>query len=316
MIQGFQELIVLFESRGIPYHHSTYDSAEYTINCPFCFEARFRCGFNTRKNKAHCFNCDWSSRNALEDLSEALDLGILVSADTALSGEQGGTDPPSSSPTHLSLPEDFVPLDEPPIDKLYRRALNYLLLRGVTEKQIREKHIGVSFVGRYAYRIIFPVYYRKKLEGLVARDCTGRQEPKYLNSHGLKTIYNLPKHKKRKAVLCEGVFDCLALERSLPQDYDVLALLGYGITERQEDRLGDYEDIILWPDADLPGLIGFFGIGKQLALHHRMWVVPPSDEVKDAAEMTPEMRLMQWGKRLRLTERVELSLRVGVSLHE
>jgi hypothetical protein len=316
MIQGFEELIMLLDSRGIPYHHSTYDSAEYTINCPFCFEGRFRFGFNTRKNKAHCFNCEFSSRNALEDLSEALDLGILTSTDAALSDERGGADHTSNTPKQLSLPEDFVPLNEPPKDKLYRRALNYLLLRGVSKKQIEEKKIGISFVGRYAYRIIFPVYHRKKLEGIVARDFTGQQEPKYLNSAGLKTIYNLPKHKNKKAVLCEGVFDCLALERSLPPDYDVLALLGHGMTERQEDRLEDYGNIILWPDADLPGLIGFCGIGKQLALHHHIWVVPPYNEVKDAAEMTPEMRLMRWEQRVRLTERVELSLRVGVSLHE
>jgi DNA primase len=311
MIEGFQELLHLLDSRGVRYRRNLSDPDEYAICCPFCFETRFRFGFNTRKNKYHCFNCDTGSNDALTDLAEVLDLGVLSGKDanTPSVEERRVSGPPS-------LPDDFMFLTDPHSDTLFLRARSYLLNRGVSYGQIKEKKIGVSFVGRYAYRIIFPVYYGKTLKGLVARDCTGKQEPKYLNSVGMKAIYNLPKNRNKKAVLCEGVFDCLALERSLPENYDVLALLGHSMTEEQEHRLDPYESIILWPDADLVGLLGFFSVGKQLALHHNVWVVPPSRIVKDAADMTPAMREDLWIQRAPLTESLELRLRVGVSLND
>lgn len=296
-------------ARRIQFRRSASDPAEISICCPFCNDHKFRLGVNTQKDLAHCFNCSWKSRKAVEDLAEALELGILAGG--LVAEEKAATSEPPA------LPDDFVLLADPPKGVLYRKAREYLVARGVLDWQMREKKIGVSFCGKFSYRIIFPVYYKRKLQGLVTRDYTGQQEPKYLNSFGTKLVYNVPEKKKNKAVLCEGVFDCLALEQTVPlANYDVLALLGHGLTDAQEEQLEDYRDLILWPDADVPGVKGFLEIGQRLAMRHRMFVVPPTNTGKDAADMTRSDRAFAWATRMRLTDAFGLKLKVEAEFRE
>lgn len=314
----FGSLLDAFLARGIEFRRNLSDANELSICCPYCYEKKFRLGLNLQKNIAHCFHCEWRSRKAIEELSEALDLGVLapvhasrgLDAQNRGEGEAAGTGLPS-------LPDDFTLLTDPPSGVLYRQARNYLLNRGVKEWQIQQKKIGVSFCGDYAYRVVFPVYYGRELQGLVTRDFTGKQEPKYRNSPGMKAVYNLPQEKKQKAVLCEGIFDCLALERVVPTvNYDVLALLGHGMTERQEERLADYRDIILWPDADIPGVKGFLDLASQLTLQHRVFIVPPCESAKDAGEMKPSDLAYAWATRTKLTSSLELRLRAEAAFWE
>lgn len=303
-------LLEAFAAHNILFRRSASDQNEISICCPFCFETRFRLGINLRKDKAHCFNCDWKSRHALEDLAETLKLGQLNPG--VQEKEEIEAEPPQ-------LPEDFVLLDKVRNDALYRKAYVYLRNRGVGSHQIREKHLGVSMVGRYAYRVVFPLCYGDELQGLVTRDFTNTQEPPYLNSPGMKAVYNSPQKedRKKKAVLCEGVFDCLAIERTVPREYDVLALLGRSLTESQERRLIGYNEIVLWPDADVPGISGFTALGAMLRLHYDISIVPPAfDGRKDAAEISGPARLQLWQHRRVLTDSLALKLRTEVALHE
>jgi DNA primase len=306
------ELLDALLRRGIAFHRATSDPSEITICCPFCADARFRLGINIRKDVMHCFNCGAKSRKATEEISEVLSLGVLIIGQGDLELGEIATEQP-----RLSLPDDFVRLSEPADDSLTRRALRYLLDRGVETWQIKRKKIGVSFVGRYAYRIVFPVYHGKVLDGLIARDFTGTQEPKYLNSAGARSVYGAPTEKKRSAILCEGIFDCLALERVLQEeDYDVLALLGHTLSGKQEEILSAYEDIVLWPDADVPGIKGFLDVAKQLALWHRIFVVPPSRVAKDAGDSPVEVLVRQWENRVRLNKGIDLRLRAASVFRE
>lgn len=306
-------------AHGIVFHRSQSDRAEISICCPFCYEKRFRLGVNIEKDVAHCFNCEWKSRQAIKDLADAMDLGVLVTKGNEDAQTRGGEETGLGA-GRPSLPDDFTSLYvDRPKDNLTKRALNYLCGRGVTPYQIRGHYIGASFCGRYAYRIVFPVYYGKQLQGLVTRDFTGQQDPPYLNSPGMKAVYNSPVKKRNKAVLCEGVFDCLALERVLPTiNYDVLALLGRSLTESQEERLEEYRDIILWPDEDAPGVNGFLDIGKHLSLRHRIFVVSPllNGRGKDAGEMGASDLAYKWATRTRLTEGLDLKLRAEVVLRD
>jgi hypothetical protein len=311
MIDPFEpssDFLDALSRRGILFRRNVSKPSEITICCLFCGDSRFRLGINFAKNVGHCFNCSWKSREVLEDISEALTLGVLHAGQDDL----GLGEVEKRSIPRPSLPEDFVLLSEPPSDSLARRALNYLLNRKVEPWQIKRKKIGVSFIGRYAYRIVFPVYHGRELKGLVARDFTDMQEPKYLNSAGARAIYGVRVEKKCRAVLCEGIFDCLALERALPtEDYDVLALLGHTISELQQEQLTGYEEIVLWPDADVPGVKGFLDIAKQLALRHKLFVVPPNKVAKDAGDTPTDVLLQQWGRRTKLTGGLDLRLRVA-----
>jgi hypothetical protein len=310
----FGSLLDALLAHGIEFRRNLSDPNEISLCCPYCYEKKFRLGLNVQKNVAHCFKCEWRSRKAVEELSEALDLGVFSAGnfDAQNRGEEGG-----SGTAAPSLPDDFTLLVNPPPGVLYKQAHNYLLGRGVKEWQIQQKKIGVSFCGDYAYRVVFPVYYGRELQGLVTRDFTGKQEPKYKNSPGMKAVYNSPQTKKNKAVLCEGIFDCLALERVVPTiNYDVLALLGHGLTERQEERLADYRDIILWPDADIPGVKGFLDLAAQLALRHRVYIVPPCESAKDAGEMKSSDLAYAWATRTKLTSSLELRLRAEAAFRE
>jgi len=252
----------------------------------------------------------------MQDLAEAMDLGTLVGQ--GVPNEPGEEVGKKAGP--LLLPDDFTLLSKPSPGTLYRNALHYLVNRHVSFQQIREKKIGVSLTGRYAYRIVFPVYYGRKLQGIVTRDFTGQQDPKYLNSPGMKAVYNSPAKTKRKtkAVLTEGIFDCLSVERALALDnYDVLALLGHGLTDMQEERLAGYRDITLWPDADVPGVEGFVGIAKHLMLQHRVSMVLPKGEGKDPGELgINQVRDLWFERREPFTESLELRLRAEVSLRD
>ena len=300
-------------SRGVDVRRSQHDSNEISICCPFCSETRYRLGINIRKDIGHCFNCNWKSRHVTENLF--LILGI-EEADIPLDAPTMGEVESDVELRPPSLPEDFILLCERPKGKLFNKAYQYLHERGVTDWQIEDKKIGVSFLGQYAYRIIFPIYYKNKLKGLVSRDFTGQQEPKYLNTVGEKPIYNLPVKRRSKAVLVEGIFDCLAIERVVRENFDVLALLGNRLKDSQEEDLSEYRDIVLWPDADIAGVKGFLEIAQQLKLNHRMFIVPLAKEGKDAADMTKQQLLLQWGMRTRLTEAMELRLQAEVAFHE
>jgi Toprim-like len=308
-------LIDALRASGVEVHPSQQNPAEISICCPFCESAgqtkdwRFRLGINIVKDVAHCFNCGWRSRKAIEDLTQALGLGVFsVETEGTQSREE------QEKLSEPALPEDFTRLYKRPSGILFAQAEKYLKRRGVTKEQIEEKEIGVSFVGKYAYRIIFPIYCYGELMGVVARDFTGKQTPPYLNTSGMKSLYNCPDKKRKSIVLCEGVFDCLAIERTVLKqgNCDVAAVLGRSLTDRQEEQLEDYRDIYLWPDADLVGIKGFIGIAKQLR-EHRVFIVPPFGYGKDAAEMDPSDRAYIWATRTRFTESMEMRIRAEVA---
>jgi hypothetical protein len=309
-------LIDALRASGVEVRVSQQNPAEITICCPFCEvngqtkDWRFRLGINIVKDVAHCFNCRWASRKATEALSSALGLGAFT---VETEGTQSREEPEAhAAPT---LPEDFVLLSTNPTGALYGKAARYLKDRGVEKWQIEEKKIGVSFLGRYAYRVIFPIYVNKALKGFVARDFTGTQTPPYLNTSGSKYLYNFPDKPHDKIVLCEGVFDCLAIERTVRTQkfYDVAAVLGRTLTEQQLDQVLCYRDIILWPDADFVGINGFMDIARQLKIAHRVFIVPPFGYGKDAAEMQASDRAYVWSTRTRFTETLETKMRLEVA---
>jgi hypothetical protein len=314
-------LIDALRANGIEVRVSQQNPAEITICCPFCEvkgqtkDWRFRLGINIVKDLAHCFNCSWRSRKATEELSTALGLGAFtVETESTQSREE------QSFERAPALPEDFVLLSDRPKGVLYENAARYLKNRGVDDGQIFENKIGVSFVGTYAYRIIFPIYIEGELKGLVARDFTGTQTPPYLNTPGLKYLYKCPDkwRRKKKIVLCEGVFDCLAIERTVwrASFYDVAAVLGRTLTEQQEKQLEVYRDVLLWPDADFVGINGFMDIARQLKSVHRVFIVPPFGYGKDAAEMAASDRAYVWSTRTRFTETLEMKMRAEVAFGE
>jgi DNA primase len=256
-------------------------------------------GLNVETGAGHCFNCGWSARGtAILQLQRALRLGEITEK----------VQVKKKPATKLKLPQGYEVLHAGDKDYWSRKAHRYAKKRGISDRQIRKYGIGFTTVGTYRYRIILPVRYRGKLEGIVSRALTDDLEPRYKNSIGEKAIWGIPAVRARTAVLVEGVLDALACDRICRRRsdgvrlYDSLAVLGRSLTGRQLDMLRGYEKFILWPDPDRDGMHGFLKMRFGLRdLRAKVEIVKPVADGKDPDELSPQER------HRRLRDTVELS---------
>lgn len=262
---------------------------ELWAKCPFCDDDQYRMGINLANGKSQCFrgSCGFKSgsKSALfAKLCEVLNISGEILNDSEVEHvpkkkkEEKHAEP-------VKLPKEFEPLWKDVDDALGKQALKYVQKRGITEKQILRHKLGFCGAGKYSHRIVFPVTYKKRLYGLVCRDFSGvsttdSNVPRYLNSEGTKTLYNVPKKKRSLAVLSEGPIDALAIERAFRKG-DSLGRLGSTLTDEQYKILRKYKEICIWPDPDKPGVKGCISVAKQLLAHKKKVsvVIPVQDDV-------------------------------------
>lgn len=238
--------------RGIPFRRSV---EEILLCCPYCVangetaDERFRLSVNVVKNKAYCFNCRYSlGKEAMNRILRE----FRVDAPGHVWSFDGRPD--KEIKRKVKLPDDFTLLtDVETSDE--REALAYLRRRRISQHQIAKYRIGVSLCGRYALRVVFPVIFEKRLRGYVARDYTGRSQPKYLNSVGEKYLFGCPA-KCETLWLSEGVFKSLRIERAL--GVASAAMLGHDITDLQIEqiRATGCKHVCIWSDPDAVGIRG------------------------------------------------------------
>lgn len=247
---------------------------EISICCPFCVDqnetedTRYRLGINVKTGQANCFNCGWrSKKGTLKKVLDRLDIKEELDEEEETQQYEKPESTSQSKPK-LKLPSSYEGLWlSGKKDKDFRKARRYLLRRGITKKQIRTHKIGFALTGEYAYRVIFPVYYGRKLKSIVSRDYTDSQFLRYKNSKGNKALYNAKKPKARgdTALLIEGIPDCLAAERIHSKNgIDCMALLGKSLKDEQLKYLRGYRKFILVPDNDGPGLRGMLRVARKI----------------------------------------------------
>jgi DNA primase len=298
---------------------------EIWMCCPFCQErgespdGRFRFGVNLRTGQAQCFNCEWKGRGeyTFNQIQRSLSTGAIEAAQEIRKKHRHKEKP--------RLPEDFELLRPPTKETDYwnNKAYKYVRSRGVSEGQIQRKHIGYSLVKEMAYRVVFPVYVRGKLKGLVGRDMTGKQDIPYKNSVGGKALYNVQDKPQKTVVLMEGIFDTLVSEKPARKiDMDVNGLLGHDLTDDQLELLEPYKTIILWLDPDEAGLKGLMKIPQKIPKNKVVKVVLPMGFLhKGANDVDPsELEATVIVKRLlhakHLNEGMQLSLRAWSAFDE
>lgn len=266
----------------VPYKQGARPN-EVNLCCPFCVDqhesadTRFRLGVNIRTGMCNCFNCGYRSRKDAPKW-------ILRKLGSQLSELEDSVLPePKQKAQKISLPEDFTPVSE--ISKRDVPAwygVRYLLKRGISRTEMHRYGVGVSLAGRYAYRVIFPVMWRDKLRGLVARDFTGQGEPKYLNSVGDKYLWNLPERETGKVViLSEGIFKAIAISKH-SQAHSV-SLQGKDLSILQLEQLQAIKakHVVMFPDPGSAGLKGMLNVCQRLQAHGiRPYTIYPLPELQ------------------------------------
>ena len=300
------------QRRGIQYRRNSNDPHWYHICCLFCAErgfepdSKFRLGINTQTGATRCFHCGYRTKNGTYWVLRKLELNP-ADYEARIPEQQPHTAPPA-------LPTDFMLLTEAEDERDWA-ARDYALQRGISGQQIQAHRIGVSYSGKYAYRVIFPIFASRgvpnpsggslpsdaprrfvlgpatghktefnnpRLLGFTARDFTGHREPRYLNSSGEKYLYNW-NPSAEQVVIAEGPIKALRIERVCGTG---AALLGHTLTEQQLQQVMESkaQHIVIWPDPNLVGRRGAIKVAEQLISEWKgqvsiIWPAPvPADD--------------------------------------
>lgn len=197
---------------------TAYSKGEIYFSCPFCHHHSKKLAINVVKKAWHCWICD-SRGKTLLSLFKRLDAtpeqlrrlrGIVTEADIAEY---------KADKTHsvLRLPAEYHPLWVPKNTFEYNNALKYLKSRDISGLDIIRYKMGFCESGTYAGRIIIPSY--DSVGNL--NYFTGRSiyptRLKYKNPPISKNVIifeNQVNWNLSPVVLCEGVFDAIAIRRN------------------------------------------------------------------------------------------------------
>lgn len=286
----------VLQAAGVDYNVSRSNKLEVTICCPFCTDRNlpsdesYHLGININAGLAHCFRCGWKMRGVIPLARELCRVyGIPLPTLRPAAQVEKPKLQVVTEQALLALPEGFERFTNSP-DRIEQLARKYLRARNVSQLQISRHHMGYAAVGDLAWRVIFPVYSDEGVVGWVARTFA-YSKPKYLNSRGIKGLWNAQRYA-RTAVVVEGVMDALRVETALLSVRDTVAVarLGSVITPLQLSLLKQYENVVVFPDADKAGVQGAMelcercdGTGVSVGV-----VVPSAMTGRDPGSMSPD----------------------------
>jgi len=290
---------------GVDYRELHGRPDEVTLCCPFCVDAglsedtKFRFGLNIENGKAHCFHCGFASRSAVYTarmLCKVWDIDFSWRLRLSASGSQEMVIQKPVEPVRIlpvGLPADYESFGDLS-DEIERRAFDYLRTRRITRQDIEQYQIGYAGAGEFSWRILFPVIGEDgEVYGCAGRDFSGIGTVKYLNTPGLKLLFN-GQRKAKTAVVVEGVMDVLAVSRVIKTHFPHMVgvgALGSAVTPQQIAQLAKYETVIHFPDNDVPGVRGAIKRADATveAGIETTIIMPDSMSGADPGSMTDEM---------------------------
>jgi hypothetical protein len=268
---------------------------EVRVTCPFCPrrghgpDTKRKLNINPQKNAAKCFRCGYGNPDAkaMVDREGITHPALLIAI--------WGAAPDREERPAVLLPTNFTQDWQHQLGGY--EAWRYLTgtglrpdgmaCRGLSAPLVLGYGMGHCPTGRYANRVVLPVYMGGQLVWWQARDWTGRAQSKYLSPAGEKrrVLFNLDRVVKRGEgciLLVEGIFDAL----SVP-DHGV-AMMGKELSEAQLCLI-----LQARPTAVLVGLDPDAEEFAERAVNKLYGMVPvvkrvtPPAECKDFGEMRP-----------------------------
>lgn len=271
-----------------------------SVHCPFCGHRKPKLEIKVvdspdGSNPWACWVCGTKGRT-IRSLLKHLNL-TRVEADNILQYVKKGEEQKETAKKAIRLPEEFESLELAPHSSVYaNRVRKYLYARGLTDIDFVRYGIGYCMTGKYADRVIIPSYDENNiLNYFVARSLNSGAYLKYLNPDVNKDciIWENFINWDEPLILCEGVFDAMALKRNCT------CLLGQNISPALMKKIltSPVPSIYLCLDQDakersLKHCETFLNMGKKV-----FFVVPPK---KDPSETGFEsmVRTLQQAKEL------------------
>jgi DNA primase len=197
--------------------YKQFGNGEHYFQCPFCHNHKKKFAINTVKTVFHCWHCGAKGRSLIT-LFKRLDVSPsqLKELRTLLPDEQIRNYVEEETTTDLHLPPGYKPLWVSSKNIHYLNALKYLKNRGIAGYDIIRYQMGYAMDGPYANRIIVPSYdANNKLNYFIARSFYD-SGIKYKNPPVSKNVVMFENqiNWKMPLVLCEGVFDAVAIRRN------------------------------------------------------------------------------------------------------
>lgn len=197
--------------------YKQFGNGEHYFQCPFCHNHKRKFAINTLKNVFHCWHCGAKGRSLIT-LFKKLDVSPsqLKELRTLLPEEQIRNYVEEEATTDLYLPSGYKPLWVSSKNIHYLNALKYLKNRGIVGYDIIRYQMGYAMDGPYANRIIVPSFdQNNKLNYFLARSFY-ETNLKYKNPPVSKNVivFENQINWKMPLVLCEGVFDAIAIRRN------------------------------------------------------------------------------------------------------
>ena len=178
---------------------------------------------------------------------------------------------------------------------------NYLKSRGfdTVSLLIDKYNLKFSATGKWAGRIIFPVYINNRLVTWQGRDITGKSFLRYKDLskdksliHLKACIYNYDNLKGGDILyICEGVFDALKVDYYTNSDVNATCVFTKTVTDEQYkllfNKVKSYNEVRILFDQ---GTIKDANLvkGQIKTFNSNSKVVYLSTHIKDAGDMTPE----------------------------
>jgi len=198
--------------------YKQFGNGEHYFSCPFCHHQKRKFAVNLLKNVFHCWHCGAKGRSLITlfkrldvSPSQMKELRSLLSDDQVRNYVES-----ADEVTSLHLPPGYKPLWIPTKSLHYKHALRYLTNRGIKGYDIIRYQMGYTIDGPYANRIIIPSYDKdNKLNYFIARSFY-EDGMKYKNPPVSKNVVMFENqiNWKMPVVLCEGVFDAIAIRRN------------------------------------------------------------------------------------------------------
>jgi len=234
---------------------------EIVYFCPFCNHHKKKLQVNVVTQQWHCWVCDAKGKSIFT-LAKKLKASkaVYTELEQIFKNSKKFTFSNEEKQQIIRLPEEFLTLKGKNEALSFNQAKSYLKKRNIEEHDIIRYNIGYCTDGVYGGRIIIPSYDSNGVLNYFIARSFYNSKLKYKNPPVPKNtvIFDLYINWNMPVILCEGVFDAIAIKRN------AIPLLGKTIQDTLLSRLvsSKVSEVIIALDSDAKKMISV--ISKKL----------------------------------------------------